>query len=58
MPVQFPHSNESLGICLMWNMEECQTHRRALKSECFSDSNFMLLAVTGTKNLEFQMKRF
>lgn len=58
MPVHFPQSNENFGICLMWNMEECETHRRALKTEDFSDSDFMLIAVTGTKGLEFQMKRF
>lgn len=57
MPVQVPQSNESLGLYLMWNMEECETHRKALKSEDFCDSNFMLLPVTGTKDLEFQMKR-
>lgn len=56
MPVQFPQSNESLGIHL--NMEECETHRRALKSKNFSDSNFMLIAVAEMKGLEFQMKRF
>lgn len=38
-------------------MEEYETHSRALKSEDFSNSNFMLLVVTGTKDLGFQMKR-
>lgn len=53
-----PQSDESLGLCLMGKIEEFETHKTALKREDFSDSNFTLLAVIGTKDLEFQMKRF
>lgn len=52
--LQSPQPSECLGICLIWNLEECDTHRGALKMKDFSDSDFVLLAVIGQRIWDFR----
>lgn len=51
-PASLP--SECLGICLIRNLEECDTHRGALKMKDFSDSDFVLLAVIGQRIWDFR----